>query len=331
MSVKKAPPPPYAKVARALKKGKRFIITTHLNPDGDGMGAMIALARALKKLKKNVVMYAHDPVPAALKFLPGAERIVHEIPAKAQFDAAIMVDCGEPVRASKEFAALVATGLPVIVIDHHLYSNLDGALMCLDVHAASAGAVVWQVIGALRCPRDAVTALCIYTTLVVDTGFFRYSNTTSHVLQLAADLIEAGATPWLVAKHLDESYPHSRMKLLGVALATLTLMHDGQYGSMEVTRAMLEATGATLADSDEFAGYPRSIKSVEVAALFREVDAGTVKVSLRSKDYVNVAAIARRHDGGGHMHAAGFTLKTDIATAKKMVMDEVEKELTASR
>jgi len=319
--------PSYAKVARALKKGKRFIVTTHLNPDGDGVGAMLALARALKKLGKNVVMYAQDPVPAALKFLPDADRIVHVIPPKARFDAAVMVDCGEPVRASKEFAALVATGLPVIVIDHHLFANLPGALMCIDARAASAGEVVWRVLGALGAPRDAATALCIYTTLVVDTGFFRYSNTTDSVFALAARLVETGAEPWLVAKHLDESYPHSRMKLLGASLASLALMYDGRYGSMEVTRAMLEATGATLADSDEFAGYPRSIKSVEVAALFREVDAGTVKVSLRSKDYVNVAAIARRHDGGGHKHAAGFTLHTDIEAAKNLVRDEVEKEL----
>lgn len=301
-----------------------FLITTHINPDGDGIGSMLALRAALEAKGKSVVMYNKDPIPDSLLFLPGANEIVFTIPRNINLDAVIMVDCAEPIRAGQEFADF-SHGMKIAIIDHHLYHESSDALMCLDSNAASAGNVVWKLIDLMGVKKTREMALCIYTTLVVDTGFFRYSNTTSDVLVLAAELVGFGADPWLVAKNIDESYSLQRFYLLGESLKTLNVSCEGRYASMDITRDLLKKTGADLMDSDEFATYPRSIKTVEVATLFREISDNRIKVSLRSKDYINVAEIAHRFGGGGHKHAAGFTIDGDIQTIKVIMMQEMEK------
>lgn len=312
----------YKKAAQFIESHDRILITAHINPDGDGIGSMLALGEALAAVGKTVVLYTRDNVPENLGFLPGADRITHELPDAADIDAAVLVDCAEPKRAGDDFEKWVGDK-PIAVIDHHLYTDLPGAMMCLDESAASAGEVAWRVIGKLNTKRTSHMALNIYTTLVVDTGFFRYSNTTAEVLALAAELVETGADPWCVARNLDESHPERRLRLLAKSLGTLSILEGGRYASMDVTQAMLKETGASLADSDEFAPYPRSIDTVEVSALFREEKPGRTKVSLRSKEFVNVAEVARRHGGGGHERAAGFGIDLPLNETKKLVEKEV--------
>lgn len=316
----------YDDLARFIKDSRRLLVTTHINPDGDGVGSMCALYQALTRMGKDVILYDQDGMPDSLAFLPASDQVLAQIPTEEPFDAAIMVDCSEPRRAGDAFAR-ASKGLAVGVIDHHLYSNIAGMVACLDESAASAGEVVWRLLKRMGATLNRDIALCIYTTLVVDTGFFRYSNTTGDVLSLAAELVSAGAEPWLVARNLDESYTEGRLHLLGAALSTVIVSDDGRYATMDVTQRMMRETGTALIDSDEFAPYPRTIKSVEVAALFRELADGTTKVSMRSKDHVNVAEIARRYGGGGHIRAAGFSLKCSLAEAKKLVKEEVKKTL----
>jgi bifunctional oligoribonuclease and PAP phosphatase NrnA len=319
----------YQQVIKLLNQGQSFCIGTHINPDGDGIGSMLALGSVLKKLGKDVVLFSNDLVPQSLSFLPGVDKVVSQIPDQ-QFDAMIMVDCAEPRRAGKDFENK-SESVQLIVIDHHLFNELKNAVLCLDTDAASAGEVVFRLIQKIGAEITKEIALCVYTTLAVDTGFFRYSNTTSKVLALAAKLVELGADTWLVAQNLEESFSRQRMVLLGRSLNSLEISDDGLFASMDVTRQMLNETGAALIDSDEFAVFPRSIRGVEVAALFREIADGNVKVSLRSKTYLNVAEIARKQGGGGHVHAAGFTIKSDFNTAKKLVKEEVERELAVKR
>jgi phosphoesterase RecJ-like protein len=316
----------YSNAAKFIESHNRILVTAHINPDGDGIGSMLALGEALAAMGKTVALYTRDNVPDNLSFLPGADKIAHELPSVEDIDAAIMVDCGEPNRAGDDFAKWVE-GKPIAVIDHHLYTELSGAVMCLDVNAASAGEVAWRVIGELKAKRTAEMALNIYTTLVVDTGFFRYSNTTSKVLALAAELVDTGADPWCVARNLDESHPERRLRLLAKSLETLTVLEGGRYALMDVTQAMFKETGASIADSDEFAPYPRSIDTVEVSALFREEKSSRTKVSLRSKEFVNVAELARRHGGGGHERAAGFGIDLPIDETKELVAKEIHKIL----
>ena len=212
-------------------------------------------------------------------------------------------------------------------VDHHLLKDVDAEFSILDVNAASTGEVIYRLIEHAGPEVTREIAECIYTTLVVDTGFFKYSNTNDKVLALASKLVEAGASPWLVAKNLDESHPVSRIKLLSLSLVSFEIQCDGKYSSMDVTSDMLEKSGATIDVSEEFATYPRSIDTVEVSALFRDIDDEMIKVSLRSKDYVDVSKIAGGFGGGGHARAAGFRIRCSLAEAKEKLLKVVKQNL----
>lgn len=309
-----------------LRGAKSFIIASHYNPDGDGIGSTLALGEALRKMDKRVVMYNRDGVPFNLKFLPGSSGVVDKIDPNFLFDIGLMVDCAQRKRISDEFAAMKNVG-SVVCIDHHLLENAEADLLLIDKDAASTGEVVLHLMEHAGVKISKSIAQCIYTTLVVDTGFFKYSNTSAHTLRVAGGLVDAGASPWDVAKYLDESHPASGLKLLALSLATLDIDCDGEYATMDLTREMLDRSGAMMEYSEEFASYPRSIEGVEVSALFREVEDNLVKISLRSKDYVDVAAIAKSFGGGGHSHAAGFRIRCSMEEAKSKLRDEVKKLL----
>lgn len=316
----------YRSFIERLREANSFIIASHSSPDGDGIGSCIALGMALEKMGKEVVLYNSDPIPWNLKFLPGADKFTSKLPQDGQFDMAVMVDCAQRKRISKEFAAYQGFE-SVACIDHHQLEESEADYLLLDAEAASTGEVVFRLMRRADIEVNADVAQLIYTTLVVDTGFFKYSTTDAHVLSIASELVELGAKPWVVSKHLQECYPEARMKLLAKSLATLTVQLDGRYAVMEVTQKMLKETGGSMELSDEFAVYPRAIEGVEVAALFREVDGDLTKVSLRSKDVVDVSALARTMDGGGHARAAGVRIKGSMDEAKQKILDAVEEAL----
>lgn len=318
----------YGAFIERLKRGKLFLVASHYSPDGDAIGSTIALGRALEMMGKQAVLYNRDPLPGNLAFLPGSDRLVCKIPAGAAFDMSIMVDCAQRKRVSDEFASSGALG-DVACIDHHKLQGVEADHVLLDDGAASTGEVVLRLVEAAGLPVGPELAKCIYTTLVVDTGFFRYSSTDARVLGLASRLVERGASPWEVAKNLEESYPESRIRLLARSLATLRVELAGRYATMDVTSRMLAETGAGIEYSDEFSTYPRSISGVEVAALFRELEPRCVKVSLRSKDRVDVAELARGMGGGGHARAAGVRIRASMDEAKRMMLEAVGKALNS--
>lgn len=317
----------YGAFMEKLRPARNVVIASHYSPDGDGIGATIALAIALERLGKRAVMYNRDAIPDNLRFLPRTERFVRALDPAERFDLAIMVDCAQRKRVSDEFAAHAGFAL-IGCIDHHKLDEISADVSLIDGEAASTGEVVMRLMRHAGLEVGADVAQCIYTTLVVDTGFFKYSSTSAHVLALAAEMVGLGASPWAVAKHLEESYPASRLKLLSQSLATLKIELKGRYASMEVTQRMLSETGAGIEHSDEFATYPRSIEGVEVAALFREVE-GVVKVSLRSKDLVDVARLAHALGGGGHARAAGVRIRAPMAEARQRIFSAVEQALDA--
>ncbi len=319
----------YDEIIKILKEKKRILIGSHINPDGDALGSTAALGIALAKMGKELVLYNRDGVPATLAFLPNSNLIVREIP-DMPFDAAILVDCATPDRAGAPFEKANIVG-PRIVIDHHKIDKSAVDVSCIDESAASAGEVVLRILKRMKVPVTADIAMCIYCTLAVDTGFFRYSNTTEAVLATASELVGLGADPWTVAKNLEESYPPARFHLLARSLATLEISEDGRYAHMDVTQKMIGETGAGIEMSDEFASIPRSIDRVLVSALFREMPSGKIKVSLRSKETIDVSAIAKRFDGGGHAHAAGFSITATLGEAKQKMDEVIRKELSNSK
>lgn len=305
-----------------ITKGTHFLVVSHYSPDGDAIGSTLAVGMCLERMGKEVILYNRDELPRSLVFLPQSSKIVNKLEPNFSFDMSIMVDCAQQKRISDEFHLFGGKGT-VACIDHHLLETPQAELILTDSEAASTGEVVLRLAKRLGIELDEALAQCIYTTLVVDTGFFRYSNTSAHTLELASELVNAGAVPWVVAKNIEESHPVSRMTLLGLSLASLKVSCKGFYATMDVTQEILTKSGATMEESDEFAVYPRSIDGVEVSALFREMEGGRIKVSMRSKDKVDVAAIARSFGGGGHARAAGFHMRAAMDDVKQKVLKAV--------
>ena len=318
----------YASVIAALKKAKTVLIAGHYHPDGDAIGSSLALALGLQKLRKKVFVYNRDPVPFNLSFLPQGHLVKQTLP-KDSIDCVVMVDCAQPKRISPDFDQWIGQKKykKWICIDHHLLDHVIGDIDLIDSKAAATGCVIWNLLKKMKVQKGADIATLVYCTLVVDTGFFHYSNTTAPVLKLAAELVQNGADPWFVAQHIEESNPPERFLLLGQALRTLDIMMGGRYATMEVTQAMLKSVGAGDDLAEEFSTFPRSIRGVEVAALFREIADGKIKLSLRSKNEVDVSAIAKQFGGGGHEHAAGCFMKPPLAAAKKNLEKAIRQAL----
>jgi phosphoesterase RecJ-like protein len=302
-----------------------FLLTTHESPDGDAVGSTLALACYLKRLGKDVTVYMCDPLPELYAFLPLAEEVVHAIPPRT-FDVCFVLDVGEFCRAGAELEKLRGS-TKFINIDHHLNCDLFGALNLIDSEASATGALIYRIITTAGHGIDYDIALCIYTAVITDTGSFRYSNANPEAFTIAAEMVAKGVNAWSVAEKLYESQPRKRLELLALSLATLSVSTRGDVASVTVTLDMYERTGTSSELTDGFVNYPRSIRGVEVALFFREVNPGLVKVGFRSKGKVDVSALAAAFGGGGHHNAAGCTIPGTVDGVREKVLAHLEHAL----
>jgi len=302
----------------------------HINPEGDAIGSISALALGLKKIgKKDICVLSKDGVPEILRFLPSSGLIKQKAPKK-EFDVLCILDCNTLERTG--FKELKAKH--TIIIDHHIppdnadrseLYNRKLAASVIDPGAAATGMLIYNLLSALKISIDKNIATNLYTALLVDTGGFRYSNTSPEALKIACHLIQAGARPWDIAKELYESIPFKSMKLLGLSLATLD-KKDG-IAWITATKNMFKKTGTTYEDSEDFVDFPRKVKEIEAAVFFREDDKNVFKLSLRSKGRINVEKIAKSFGGGGHFAAAGCKIKGTLQEVQEKVFTEVRKAI----
>lgn len=311
-----------------IEKNKRFLVTSHLNPDGDAIGSTLSLAMALKKMGKDVVAYNVNGVPYQYKHLPGADMIVDNIANESSFDAVFVLDCSEAERVGPELKESLSTK-EWITIDHHLSNETFTDLSYIDINACSTGYLVYNLLKRLPIEIDKDIAENIYTTIVTDTGSFRYSNSTIEAFAAASELVALGVSPWDVANKIFESQPIERVKLLTLVLDTLEHSEEGSVASVVVTKNMMAVAGIGHEATDGFVNYPRSIEGVEVAFLVRELGEKKYKISYRSKGTVNVAAVAAEFGGGGHRNAAGCVMEGDLQEVRKRAFLALEKEIDA--
>jgi phosphoesterase RecJ-like protein len=311
---------------RKIRQGNRFLLTSHVNPDGDAIGSELGLARLLRRLGKGAVVWNLDETPAIYRPLPGSDR-VHtgaEPPAgfPEKFDAVVVLECPSPDRTGIEQHLKT---LPIVNIDHHLGNQHYGAVNWVDSAAPAVGEMVFRLAQALKVALEPEIASCLYLTLVTDTGGFRFSNATPAAFEAAAALVREGAHPEQVAQWLYESQPAAVVRLLGELLRTLELHHGGRIATVRLDPEMFERAGASAGDSEGLIDHPRSIAGVDAVALIRRRADGTHKVSLRSRGEVDVEKIARHHGGGGHRNAAGYA----IEGAERPTTAEVEAQVVA--
>jgi phosphoesterase RecJ-like protein len=310
-----------------LKKNDKFIIATHFNPDGDTLGSAIALSNILRQMGKETILLCRDNIPQQYMFLPGQERFYtfRTLPESAQdFKNLILVDCNDIDRIidkSRDADIKVPAFEFSIVIDHHETEKPFGDVRWIEPHIAATGIMIFHLSRALESEITKDIATNLYAAIVVDTGNFRFSNTTPDVLHIAAELADAGAEPSSIYGELNESWSDGRFRLFIRILDTLEIQ-DG-IAITTVTKKMFDETSTSPEDTENFVAFPRIMRDVKVSALFREVEDNMYKVSLRAKGGVNVARIAEAFGGGGHRNAAGCTIKTDLTTAKKEILDRI--------
>ncbi len=292
-------------VVEELRRRSAFVMVSHVKPDGDTLGAGLALGLALKRLGKRVIYYQQDGVPRNLRFLPEADLVTATLPADLPADTLyVFCDMSDWRRAGDRLPAVDRENM--LDIDHHLGNSLFGKLNFVLETECSTGTVVMHLLRELGVPVDGKIATCILATIMTDTGGFMHSNTTPDVLELSADLMRRGADKEEITEEIFLRKRVAATKLLGRIVDAMQFEHGGRYCYSHVDDAMLAATGADGEDTEDVVNTLRGQEGVDVAALFKAID-GEIRVSLRSNGRLNVQAAAQRLGGGGHFRAAGLT------------------------
>ncbi len=259
------------------------------------------------------------PSPELLAFLPGVDRYRTLDRLDGRFDVVVLTDCPNPQRTEGLIDQARSAGKIVVNIDHHPDNRRYGHVNWVDVTAAATGEMVYELLSALRAPLTPAIATNLFTAIHTDTGSFRYSNVTARTFTIAAALVAAGARPELVSGSLYERRAPDALHWLGEALARVEVSDDGRVGWLALPAG---AVPERIVESEELVNYPRSVASVRVACLLRELD-GSVKVSLRGKGEVDVQKIAAQFGGGGHVNAAGCTVAGPLTEATRVLLAAV--------
>lgn len=316
-----------AGAARLIAEAQRILFFLHVSPDGDSIGSTLGMVRALRQAGKEAVIVGVDPVPRIYQFLPGWDTLfVPWDQVEGEWDLACLLDCGDLERVGAALP-VVQKARRVLNVDHHSTNTGYGEYNYLDFRAAAVGELAYRLLRELSLPVDEETATCLYTSIVADTGGFRYDSTSPETHRIAAELIEAGARPYEVASAIFENESVARLALLSRVLATLQVDPSGKIAWLQLTRSMLEQSGARDEDAEGIVNYARSVAGVEVGILFRETPEGAVRVGLRSRRVVDVGEVARQFGGGGHARAAGCTVQGTLAEAVERVVDAIRRAM----
>ncbi len=312
---------PIAEILQVFRSGEQFLVCSHSRPDGDAVGSMLATGMLLRQMGKRVDLLTADRIPAIYRMLPDADDIRTVLRVHGPYDAVVLLECDSLTRTRLH-------GLEqffVINIDHHLTAREFAQLNWIDREAASVGELVYRLVKASGATVTPEMATCLYTTVLTDTGGFSYGSITASTFALAYQLILAGANPVRIAQDIFFSTVTSKMLLLGKALSNLK--REGRLAWLWVTHNEMVRSCASEEDCEGIANYALSIAGVEAAVFLRELPERRIRLSLRGKRAVNVAAVATRLGGGGHESAAGCTLDGPLARALEQILAELRREL----
>lgn len=321
--------PDFARRFRALvDAGRRFLILTHVRPDGDAYGCVLALAHSLKAMGKEVALWNEDGMAERYAFLPGAEWMTAGPPPTGKFDARIIVDNASLERAGK-IALPADPHSPIVNIDHHASNPAFGDLAHVEPSRASCGEIIHDLLKLAQMPVPLAAAECLFVAISTDTGSFQYPAVTPATFRAAAELLERGINLGGLSRQTWESHPPRRLLLLREVLQSAKFAADDRIGYFWIDAASYQRSGAKPEDSEGMIDHIRGIQSVRVAVLFEELPAeNRIRLSLRSKDpRVDVNAIARQFGGGGHTAAAGARVAGDRQEIETRVLDAIRRAL----
>ena len=329
---REAATPERAALHQFIARHQRFLLTSHVNPDGDAIGSEIAFAGLLRALGKQVRVLNDSPTPRAFEWLRLAGPVEHytEELAETRFaeaDALVVLDTGNKQRIGRLANHLDRHAIAIAIVDHHVTHDGFGQVNVIEPACAATAVLVHELMREAGVVVPPLAAEALYVGLVTDTGHFRYSNTDARALRMAADLVEAGVDAAEVAARVSQTASPGRLRFFGEALAALEMRQGGQLVVIEVSPEQFQRHGLMGADTEGLVDMPRAIEGVEAVALFSEVEPGKVKVSLRSTGRVIIDGVCARWGGGGHAHAAGVQMRGTREQARERILPELERLL----
>ena len=307
-----------SQVVELIENKNIFAITTHIKPDGDGVGSSLGLCWLLRSLGKQAEVIVHGEVPAAYRDLPGAEEIKDVRELNGKYDAVFVIECSDLDRPGIKGLENLFT----VNIDHHATSEHFGTINWIDSTASAVGEMIYNLCKAIGGRITKEIAECVYMALVTDTGSFHFPNTSDRTLKVASELIKAGAEPTKTGNSVYYNYPWSRIELMRQVLSTVRRDETGRVAMMRQTLEMEHISGTVDGDNNGFVNIPLTAREISATVYMREVEPGKYRASLRSKGNINVAKVAEKFGGGGHKNAAGLGVEGD--------WDEREREIVAA-
>ena len=314
-----------------VKAPQRFIISTHMRPDGDALGSALGLSHALRLIGKQTQVVIASPLPPRYyEIIPRAEILEYDAQneqAIGSVDAIIVVDTGTWNQLGKCGDWIRRQNVPKLVIDHHRTQDDLKAVQLVDIEAEACGRLIFQAVQALGVSCTKEIASFLFLALSTDTGWFHHRNVSADTFTLAADLTKAGAEPTTLYQQLYDCNTLSRQKLMGHVLQTLDIAHGGDLCHASVTLADYLRVGAMPLDSEDLVNLTLTVAGVDVGVLFLEQPVGGTKVSFRSRGKLDCSKLAELYGGGGHSAAAGAIIKKTIQDVRPEVLQEVVRRL----
>jgi phosphoesterase RecJ-like protein len=321
-----AKPAELAAIAEIVRARHRFVLSSHARPDGDSIGSQMAMAYALKALGKQVTIVNKDPAPAPIMAFPGVTEIAIADRVSGDFDAAIIMECGDLSRPG-------VAGLDqyfVINIDHHPGNTSYGQINWFDEKAAACGEMVFDLIQALGVPLTQEIAVHVYLAIMTDTGSFHYSSISPKTFDICRQTLEAGVDPVVVARNIYDTNNMGRLKLFGAVLSAMRIDSSGQIAICYLDRAMASAAGGTYEDTEGLVNLPLSVKEILAVVFFKRGDGEDYRVSIRSKGNIDIGGVAKQYGGGGHKNASGCGATGPFETLQAEFVAKIQDAIKAA-
>ena len=318
----------FEEIIAVINQHKRFIILSHIRPDGDAIGSTIALGSTLEAMGKEVTYINEDGVPESLAFLPGSDKVKQPTDDVLDVEVAIAVDCANKPRLGEQALKMAANATLWINIDHHKSNPGYGDLNYIDAQSPATGQILYQMIKEQGLTLTNEARDSIYVAVSTDTGSFQYSGTTAATYEMAANLVDLGLNTGKINEQIYDSFPYRRVALTRELLNTLEISSSGEIADWHLLKKVKHELDLKPDDSEGLIDMIRSIQGVSVALFFEELMDDSIRVSIRSKTgSIDACEIAQLFGGGGHAKAAGIRMSGSIAEVRLAVICEVSKHL----
>ena len=319
----------FVEIGKAIEDHNSFVVVSHVRPDGDAIGSILALGHALEKLGKSVRYLNNDGCPPSLNFLPGSEKVeVSKEVGVLDVEVAFTLDTAAHSRIGEGSLEAIKNTKLLINIDHHISNPGYGDLNYIDSKSPATGQIIYELLIALNLPISEISRDSIYVAVSTDTGSFQYPGTTQRTYEMAADLVGRGLNVGQINQLTYDNQPYRKVELMRALLNSLNRSQDGLLVWWDLQMETKTKLGLVDDDTEGMIDFIRSVQGVVVAVFFEDLEGGKVRVSMRSKDSrVNASEICGVFGGGGHSLAAGIRMAGPLEDAREKVLVEIRESM----